>query len=276
MLLTWYRESTESLPLLRTPTVKWESPGSKSPISRLTDLPEIENLCDSMADVSKHLDGFGHLSTDEHFYAVIPLMENQKDKEAMNFVTLGDLIRKGRPLKLTRRQRFFIALTLCSSQLQLHKTPWLESGLQKDHILFAQSVDKKNLMLDRPYISRSFVDSSKLITPLTMPDATISNLGITLLELCFNTAFEELDTRTKYISADGQSNPYLDLAAALEWCNSEAAEEAGPDFADAIRWCLGQFGTSGARDESWRQELYQRVVIPLQNCHQQYEMSGSG
>jgi hypothetical protein len=229
-----------------------------------------------MADVSVHSDGFGHLSNDEHSYAIIPILEDQENKAAEDFITLGDLIRKGRPSKLTRRQRFFLALTLCSSQLQLHKTPWLETGLQKDHILFAQSANKNGLALDQPYISRAFAETSKPVAPFASPDSSVSNLGIMLLELCFNTAFEDLETRRKYVSADGKSNPYLDLAAALEWCNSEAAEEAGPDFADAIRWCLGQFGVSGAQDESWRQELHQRVVVPLQICHQQYEMSGSG
>ena len=262
--------------MLRTPTVTWDSPKSKPPSFKNYDLPEIENLCDSMADVSMYSDGFGHLSAEDHSYAVKPLSESHKAKDTGNFVTLGDLIRKGRPSKLTRRQRFFIALTLCSSQLQLHKTPWLESGLQKDHILFAQSADKGALVIDQPYISRSFEDRPKPITPATVPDSSVSNLGIMLLELCFNTAFEDLETRMKYVSADGKSNPYLDLAAALEWCNSEAAEEAGPDFADAIRWCLGQFGTNGTHDENWRQELHERVVMPLQICHQQYEMTGSG
>lgn len=32
-------------------------------------------------------------------------------------------------------------------------------------------------------------------------------------------------------------NPFLDLAAALEWC-LRAVKEAGPEFADTILWCL--------------------------------------
>jgi hypothetical protein len=225
-----------------------------------------------MSDVSKHSDSFGILTEDGNLYNVVPLVENCEEDDARDFVTLGDLIRTGKPSKLTRRQRFFIALTLCSSQLQLHKTPWLESGLHKNHILFAQT-EKKLPILDQPYISRAFTAPSKSSSPLAVSDTSISNLGIMLLELCFNTTFEDLEARKKYISADGTSNPYLDLAAAIEWCNSEAAEEAGPDFADAVRWCLGQFGAPVSHEESWRQELFEKVVAPLRVCHQQYEGS---
>jgi hypothetical protein len=239
----------------------------------ISEIPEIDNLCESMSDVSKHSDSFGLLTGDGNLYDVVPLVENCKDNDTREFITLGDMIRTGKPSKLTRRQRFFIALTLCSSQLQLHKTPWLESGLHKNHILFAKG-DKNIPILDNPYISRAFAASNKSSSPLPVSDSSISNLGIMLLELCFNATFEDLEARKKYLSADGTSNPYLDLAAAMEWCNSEAAEEAGPDFADAVRWCLGQFGASAPQEENWRQELFEKVVAPLQVCHQQYEGSG--
>ena len=91
-----------------------------------------------------------------------------------------------------------------------------------------------------------------------------------LLELCFGMALEDHEIRQKYPS-NAVSNPFLDLAAALEW-SSRAAEEAGPEFADAIMWCLrnnndipgrGETGTS----ENWREELYWKVVQPLKSCY---------
>lgn len=99
-----------------------------------------------------------------------------------------------------------------------------------------------------------------------------------LLELCFGIALEDHETRQKD-SASGQApNPYLDLAAALEWC-PRAVEEAGPEFADAILWCLYNMPRNGeayGKLERWREELFVKVVEPLQYCHDQLRaVSGS-
>lgn len=126
--------------------------------------------------------------------------------------------------------------------------------------------------LDQPFIARDFALSGKKRGPPTA-DNSCPNLGIMLLELCFNSPFESQSYRKKYISPDGQSNPYLDLAAALEWCNSEAAEEAGPDFEGAVKWCLSQFGVVDGLDEAKKAEMIEKVVKPLEYCHRQFEIS---
>jgi hypothetical protein len=92
-----------------------------------------------------------------------------------------------------------------------------------------------------------------------------------LLELCFGTALEDHRLRQKYATGDSAPNPFLDLAAALEWC-PRAAEEAGIEYADAITWCLYNAPGSGESDGKpgkWREELFVKVVEPIQYCHDQ-------
>jgi hypothetical protein len=75
-----------------------------------------------------------------------------------------------------------------------------------------------------------------------------------LLELCFGIALEDHELRQKYANGTNAPNSFLDLAAALEW-SPRAVEEAGPEFADAIQWCLYNMPGSGESDgkpEKWR------------------------
>ena len=93
-----------------------------------------------------------------------------------------------------------------------------------------------------------------------------------LLELCFGTALEDHELRQKYPPA----GHFLDMAAALEWSH-RAVEEGGPEFADAILWCLHNMPGSGELDaslENWREELYLKVVEPLNYCHDQFSAVG--
>jgi hypothetical protein len=68
-------------------------------------------------------------------------------------------------------------------------------------------------------------------------DRNLSSLGIMLLELYFGAALEDHKLCQKYVASGNTPDAFLDLAAALEW-SSRAVKEAGPDFADAIQWCL--------------------------------------
>lgn len=236
---------------------------------------ELYNLCEKIASFKKiDTTCLGILKDEEHDYTLFPLLQEQgANSEEQEMISLGSIIRKEHKFKLSRRQRYHIALTLASSHLQLHKTPWLESGWSKDEILFLPDpMNPEQISLDQPFVARDFALSGKKRGPPTA-DNSCPNLGIMLLELCFNSPFESQSYRKKYISPDGQSNPYLDLAAALEWCNSEAAEEAGPDFEGAVKWCLSQFGVVDGLDEAKKAEMIEKVVKPLEYCHKQFEIS---
>ena len=95
-------------------------------------------------------------------------------------------------------------------------------------------------------------------------DRTFSTLGILLLELCFGVAFEDTIERARSIPANGP-NAFSDLGAAFAW-SERVVGEAGPEYAEAVTWCLGRI-SSPTKDASWRKELLERVVMPLEQCY---------
>jgi len=60
--------------------------------------------------------------------------------------------------------------------------------------------------------------------------------------------------------------PGSGLLAALEWLK-DVTEEAGPEYADAVAWCLiGGRTISTGRGDGWRKVMSDRVVKPLGQC----------
>lgn len=162
---------------------------------------------------------------------------------------------------LTRRKRYCLAPTLASSYLQLGSTPWLGSNLRKDNIIFLQSSpDPESTIVDHPYIQNHM---SRTACSHTSPN--VSTLGICLLELCFGTTLEATHFRKQLPPGDTTTAPILDYAAAIQW-SKLVGEEAGSEFAEAIDWCLHAKESS---DGSWRKELWQYVIVPLDACHKQ-------
>ncbi|KAF2193526.1 hypothetical protein K469DRAFT_728734 [Zopfia rhizophila CBS 207.26] len=136
---------------------------------------------------------------------------------------------------LTRCKRYWLALTLMSSYLQLGSTPWLNTPLRKDSVLFFRDPSNTDaLLLDSPYICGDMPKEAAINI-----NDTISTLGIRLLELCFGTPLES----SRIVS-----------------------EQAGPGFAEAVDWCLHAEELSNG---SWRKEICTRVIVPLDYCHKQ-------
>lgn len=232
---------------------------------------DVSNLCDTIAAYPANMQQSYCLKGEEARFALQPL-GNHSATDIQDTVSLEQLLSKDSKITLTRRERYLIALTLASSHLQLHATPWISSQWEKGDIFFLRSHDQ--ICFDKPYISRNFAPNPP--TDSSSHDRSLSNLGIMLLELCFGTALEDHELRKKYPS-DSTSNPFLDMAAALEW-SPRAVEEAGPEFADAILWCLHNMPGSGESDsklEKRREELFVKVVEPLKYCCDQFNTSRS-
>jgi hypothetical protein len=65
-----------------------------------------------------------------------------------------------------------------------------------------------------------------------------------LLELCFGTAIEEHKLRRSLTANDEQSLQLVNYAVAIQWC-WDVVEEAGPEYSDAVTWCLHNVPDSG-------------------------------
>jgi hypothetical protein len=90
----------------------------------------------------------------------------------------------------------------------------------------------------------------------------IRSLGVCLLELCFGYSLENYKDRNGLAGGVAALAKLLDHAAAVQW-SEEVHEEAGPDFAEAINWCLQ---ARSQDDEGWRKHIWAHVIVPLGNC----------
>lgn len=292
-----------------TVTARETTDGNIGP-SSYEDMIRIRCLCEEIPKFHAHLDRKRPylLSHADCSVSVHPLLHSSPNATvtAGDMVSLESLLRKSSTRRLTRQARYLIGLTLASSYLQLKFSPWLSHHWTKRDILFPKGKPGKDIVAtELPYISQNFelpqcgsdVDA-RHGTPYDGDDDAadeedapadsggfepndhgLKSLGIMLLELCFNTAMEEYGPRMQYVpqqpsgaNEPGASNPFLDVAAAFQW-SRDVVGEAGPEFSDAIMWCLTTVPNSAARDrmgDRWRDELFERVIMPLKYCCDQF------
>jgi hypothetical protein len=132
-------------------------------------------------------------------------MKQQASWDTRETVTLESLLMRPAPgqpwtpcIVLSRQERYFIALTLASSLLQLHATPWLATRWSKKDILFLRN-GPDSIIVDQPYISPQPFSQSPTYHDTSK---SISALGIMLLELCFGIALEDHEIRRGFLGAD--------------------------------------------------------------------------
>ena len=177
---------------------------------------------------------------------------------------------------MSRRDRLHLALTLASTVLQLHTTPWLNKRWGKGDILFLRQLGgSRSPLIGQPHISKSF--ASRAITLPSHKDKapcsagpmirnkSMFDLGILLIELCFNKSLEEL--REPEDLDNGKPNAYTDFSTANRLIQL-VYNEAGNRYGDAVRRCIRcEFDQREETFESdgFRQAVYQRVVAPLED-----------
>lgn len=271
-------QSVETPATLNTPTrpkVAFIDPSSAT-TDDTDSTPRITDLCTTIASCTSELPIYGCLMKDSHQYLVQPLGKANNDPQKQ--VTLESLLSKSSPITLSRRQRYHIALILASSHVQLHPTPWLTAKWSKTDIFFLHSPgDADKIATEQPYISRSLSKAlycpPGILTQKTLTSNTynfqdsIRNLGIMLLELCFGTAIEDHKMRRNLNATDEQSLQLINYAVAIQWVR-DVVEEAGPEYADAVTWCLHNVPESGT-EERWREDMFAGVVEKLKYCYDQ-------
>ncbi|KAF2009486.1 hypothetical protein BU24DRAFT_467859 [Aaosphaeria arxii CBS 175.79] len=259
----------QSTPQKSPRKVRWsESSDTLLPTVTQPEAMNIKCLCATLTATSGRLNGaggatvpecFGYMDEDDYRFSVYP-GDPTKSISGYKIVTLEKILSDAHGI-LTRRKRYWLALTLASSYLQLSSTPWLTTPLQKENVLFLH--DPKNdesVLLDTPYLCGEMSKSGATDTVDTM-----AALGIRLLELCFGTSLEQNKFRQQLPAGDATSAPLLDYAAALNW-SKLVTEEAGPEFAQAVEWCLRAKQLS---DGSWRKDIWTHVIGPLEYCYKQ-------
>ncbi|KAH6861234.1 hypothetical protein B0T12DRAFT_404359 [Alternaria alternata] len=237
--------------------VRWkDAPPITTTAITQSKLNQIKDLCSTLNTTSPG--PFGFLDEDEYHILIYPGSHSTAVTDIPK-VTLQELLQD--PRSMTRRNRYYLALTLASSFLQLASTPWVSAPLKNNNIVFFKdSVHPDCTIIEHPYIRCE--TSGKTTAPII---EAISSLGIRLLELCFGLPLESTYYRKLLGPGDAVSAPLLDCAAAIQW-SKLVSDEAGPEFADAIDWCLRAKECS---DGTWRKDIWTKVVEPLSECHKQ-------
>lgn len=228
---------------------------------------EIESLCESLRGDPPLKIGFGFLEDDHKRYYIYPLPKDAITFKLEDPVTLSDLLKNKHNPPLNRRQRYTLALTLASAFLQLRESAWLNSASwsKADITFFRDANNPSNLVLDCPYVTRSFSSSSGTQSQQEDGVSSIPSLGVLLLELCFGVLIDKHPSRQRCPPGDEKTAPLFDLVAAVDWLR-EVGDEAGPDYYGATEWCLlGSRSVTGA--DAWRRLLFEKVVQPLERCH---------
>ena len=264
------------------PGVRWASDTSegsssstlavRSLTTRSTDslMVQIQNLCSAFKDWKGTEACLGFLADEQSMrHGVYPILQ-PIHHETPKVVSLYKRLDSPHvpSAKLTRRERLNLALTLASSVLQLHKTPWLNERWGKDDILFLEGTEG-------PFVSKSFLPISSAqpqnsFAPLkSLPivrNETVFALGVILIELCLGSALENMRSEED-LGDDGTPNSLTDYMTARRLV-SEVYEEGGGRYGDAVRRCIHcEFDQRNASldVEAFRQSFYQGVIQPLED-----------
>jgi hypothetical protein len=246
-------------------------------------LQEINDLCSAIKNFQIRVPCIG-FSLDEKSqklrgaYPVTP--RNEKAVGGQGLVSLDELLThppvvNGRPAKLTKRERYSLAVTLASSTLQLNATPWFNDQWSKKDIVFHRTSNgTRPVDIEHPYVTQHFHEAQKngVIVNGKLPSRAFHNkntillaLAVALLELYFGVSAEQYQGGELFPTG-GQMNPWTICAMAYEWTETER-ENLSAAFLAAVTHCLRCFGDPGSslQDPVFLQAAVEGILMPLQD-----------
>ena len=196
--------------------------------------------------------------------------------------------------KLSWKQRLLIAVTLASSVLQLHQSPWLtESWDNGDIHVLSSGVDQfRRPVINHACVSRSFetqansrivgtTDSAanKFLGHLII-NKSLFALGIVLIELCLNKTFAELCVDECLISNVSAEPNIADVYFRAIRLSEIVFDEAGSDYGYVVQRCLRcEFRIQDSRKQldvnAFRDLVFEGVVAPLETELGRYDLDTS-
>ena len=205
---------------------------------------------------------------------IYPTKQKPSDTDAWSVSSLRTVLDDS---SFARRDRLRLAVTLASSVLQLHETPWLDESWGKDSIFFVKRPGMT--VYDQPFVSRDFHQTA-LAAKSEMPTAVrriIRNqplyaLGVALIELWYGKTLTELHKDEDGAQTTGI--PQIDLIT--EWNTAdrlvdELYDEAGGKYGDAVRRCIRcdfDRRASSLDDVNFQKDVYQGVVAQLKENYE--------
>ncbi|KAF2688849.1 hypothetical protein K458DRAFT_331478 [Lentithecium fluviatile CBS 122367] len=243
----------------------------KAALKPTPNLRPINNLCAAISTLEK-LERDVCLSLLANEYAkqkygilIYPSKVPPTDTEAWSTLSLRSVLYDP---AFSRHSRLQLAVTLASSVLQLHETPWLSNNWGKDDILFIKRAGK--IAYDHPFVSQCFnrtgLTQTSPCTSISAMNRIIRNqtlyaLGIALIELWYG----------KPLSALRKAEDQAEADAMTEWNTAhrlveELYNEAGEKYSDAVRRCIRcdfDRRASSLEDAAFQRAVYHGVVAQL-------------
>ena len=212
---------------------------------------------------------YGHLIDKEcvdRQFQVYPL-GTTINSDCWSVVTLDNILegKEGLGPLVSFTEKVRLALAVASSVLQLSKTPWLPGGLTKKNVHFFRRDD--SFSCRDPFLLRGFP-----ARPLQLPDATqrrvylnnptIFALGILLLEIILGQSLEKLRASSDRLIVGDHNGTIRDYIDAHKL--SERVALINPAYQAIVQKCIGCTKTHGLDEDTFRQEVYNDVVMELE------------
>ncbi|KAF3042184.1 hypothetical protein E8E12_008863 [Didymella heteroderae] len=242
-------------------------------------LQEVTDICASIRQVQSTASRIGlSLDAKKKLRGVYTIDTTEKVTPNSEVVTLEDLLDRrptvnGRRVKLSKKERYSLALTLASSVLYLNSTPWLTNQWAARDIQFHQTVAATTCIdIEHPYLAPASADAIGDLAVKTKAlsfqnkNTVLLALAVALLELYFGTTAEKYQE-----NEHGACNPALHqnswmlCAMAHQWAE-ESQDELSAAFLSAVRHCLRCFSDPGVslQDSDFLQAAAEGIVLPLQ------------
>ncbi|KAJ8118279.1 hypothetical protein OPT61_g723 [Boeremia exigua] len=242
-------------------------------------LQEVKDICASIQQLQSPNSCIGlSLDTKKRLRGVYTIDTAEKPSPVSDMISLDDLLARrpavdGKRIKLSKRERYSLALTLASSVLYLNSTPWLTSQWASKHIRFHQASTAPNSVdINHPYLTPLAVEPLDDLAVKTKAlsfqnkNTVLLALAVALLELYFGTTAEKYQ-ETEHGACDPalHQNSWMLCAMAHQWAE-ESQDELSAAFLGAVRHCLRCFSDPGVslQDADFLQAAAEGIVLPLQ------------
>jgi hypothetical protein len=234
---------------------------------------KIEDLCSALARKDAESCCLGYLDDGNWQHHVYLSTQGHSGQSPQPPISLHQILSaKVNPASVVIRpkDRYEVALLLCSTVLQLYSTPWLNDNWKRDDIYFLSGCQEKTIAKNI-YVSKIFsapqtqfpAESDHELALLR--NLSVFNLGLALLELTFGHPIEYYECEKDL--KDGKWTVMTNRLIA-ERLLGQIEDYEGKRYSDVVYRCIYcDFGTRVTSFESdeFRQNFYKAAVVPLQD-----------
>lgn len=227
---------------------------------------EVKDLCSvvkSFGNEEKNCIGFSMENGKLRGAYPVPLNGFRFSRKAES-VTLEDILKDNQNIRLSKKERYTLAVTVASSILQLHASPWISDPWSKRDIMFYRTISAhRSIDIEHPHVSQKAAPEATGQRGFSSKNATLLALGILLLELYFGRPCEQHMPANLYMGPD---KSLAMLCTAHQWYESEQ-EDLSAAFQTAIAHCLRCFAdpSGSLQDSEFLQTAIDQIVLPLQD-----------